>query len=124
MLIQTAPPEMPTGANVFDPNVFVGTWQFEEAAVASYCNTKYQFVTEAIPGFCKTASGFCTLKTNETGLSEANKKDMVSLLCEQKFKLTRQIEEENRRRANFNPCEFIIEAGEEKVPFTDGIKID
>lgn len=49
---------------------------------------------------------------------------MVSLLCEQKFKLTRQIEEENRRRANFNPCEFIVESGEEKVPFTDGIKID
>lgn len=38
--------------------------------------------------------------------------------------MTRQLEAENRRRAGFNPCEFIIEAGEEKVEFKDGIKID
>lgn len=124
-LVKTAPPVFEKGPSSFDPNSIVGTWLFEFAAVESYCNTKYRFVTETIPGYCKTAAGFCSLKTLESNIAnDMSKSDQVKLLCDQRFKLTRQLEEENRRRQGFNPCEFAITAGEEKVPFIDGMKID
>jgi len=49
---------------------------------------------------------------------------VLKKLCQEQFKLTRALEEENRRKQGENVCEFIVEAGEEKVPFFDGMKVD
>lgn len=56
---------------------------------------------------CNTAAGFCKLRAMdfESVAAYPSRIDTLKKLCQEQFKLTRALEEENRRKQGENVCE-------------------